>query len=63
LIWNRRHAEQILSTYVEHYTTARPHRGLDLDTPDPLAPTGDPSGPIRRIDRFDGRIHEYQHAA
>ncbi|ONH25501.1 integrase core domain-containing protein [Pseudofrankia asymbiotica] len=63
LIWNRRHAEQILSTYVEHYNTARPHRGIDLGTPDPLAPTGDPSGPIRRIDRLDGLIHEYQHAA
>jgi hypothetical protein len=63
LIWNRRHAEQVLSIYVEHYNTARPHRGVDLDTPDPPASTGDPSHPIRRTDRLDGLLHEYQRAA
>ncbi|WP_238428026.1 integrase core domain-containing protein [Frankia nepalensis] len=26
LIWNRCRAEQVLSIYVEHYNTARPHR-------------------------------------
>jgi hypothetical protein len=59
----RRHAEQILSTYVEHYNTARPHRGLDLTTPEPKRSTGDPSSPTRRIDRLSGLLHEYQHAA
>ncbi|WP_342435364.1 integrase core domain-containing protein [Pseudofrankia saprophytica] len=63
LIWNRRHAEQVLSTYVEHYNTARPHRGIDLDTPDPSTPAGDPTSPIRRIDRLGGLLHEYQRAA
>jgi len=63
LVWNRRHAEQVLSIYVEHYNTARPHRGLNLDIPDRPASAGDPSGPIRRIDRLGGLLHEYQRAA
>jgi len=63
LIWNRRHTQQVLSIYVEHYNTARPHRGTDLDTPTPQAPAADSAGPIRRIDRLDGLLHEYQRAA
>jgi transposase InsO family protein len=63
LIWNRRHAEHVLTTYVEHYNRARPHRGIDLDTPDPPTSAGDPSGPIRHIDRLGGLLHEYQRAA
>ena len=63
LIWNRRHAQQVLSIYVEHYNTARPHRGLELDIPNPPTPVGDPSGPIRRIDRLGGLLHEYLRAA
>jgi len=63
LIWNRRHAEQVLSIYVEHYNTARPHRGLELDIPDRPASPGDASGPIRRTDRLGGLLHEYQRAA
>ena len=33
LTFGRRHLESVLSEYVDHYTRARPHRGLDLDTP------------------------------
>jgi putative transposase len=29
LIWNRRHLENVLAAYVEHYNTARPHRGIN----------------------------------
>jgi putative transposase len=35
LIWNRRHLERVLTAYVDHYNTARPHRGIDLDVPVP----------------------------
>ncbi len=63
LIWNRRHAEQVLSIYVKHYNTARPHYGLALDMPDRPASAGDPNGPIRRVDRLGGLLHEYQRAA
>jgi transposase InsO family protein len=33
LIWNRRHLQHVLDRYVAHYDTARPHRGIDLNTP------------------------------
>jgi hypothetical protein len=66
LIWNRRHLDQVL-TCVEHYNTARPHRGIHLGVPatdsEPV-----PASPaqIRRIDRVDvlgGLVHAYRHAA
>jgi transposase InsO family protein len=43
LIWNRRHLEQVLATYVAHYNLARPHRCIGLDVPvapDSPAPQG-----------------------
>jgi putative transposase len=53
--------------YVEHYNTARPHRGISLGVP---AAEGEPApaslAQIRRIDRADvlgGLVHEYRHAA
>jgi len=67
LIWNRRHLEQVLAVYVEHYNTARPHRGTSLGVP---VADGEPApaspAQVRRIDRVDvlgGLIHEYRHAA
>ena len=67
LIWNRRHLENVLTSYVRHYNTARPHRGLQLCVP---ATDSEPEpanlAEIRRIERVDilgGLIHEYRHAA
>jgi len=67
LIWNRRHLEKVLTVYVEHYNTARPHRGINLGVP---AADREPApaslAEIRRIDRVDvlgGLVHEYRHAA
>ena len=67
LVWNRRHVAKVLATYVTHYNTARPHRGIDLDIP---AAEGTPTPAsvkqIRRIERVDllgGLVHEYRHAA
>jgi hypothetical protein len=34
LITGRRHLNDVLRIYVEHYNRARPHRGLDLTVPD-----------------------------
>jgi putative transposase len=66
LIGYRRHLEHVLAVYVEHYNSARPHRSLDLQTPlpghRPPARTGR-VGPIERVDRLGGLIHEYRHAA
>jgi len=67
LVWNRRHLEQILATYIEHYNTARPHRGIDLNLPVPS--TNCPPTPIKllqhvqRTDLLGGLIHQYRRAA
>jgi putative transposase len=67
LIWNRRHRQNVLSAYVGHYNTARPHRGIDLDVPvaaaEPAPVAVDEIGRIERIDVLGGLIHEYRHAA
>jgi putative transposase len=66
LIWNRRHLERVLTDYIRHYNTARPHRGIDLDVPVPPAdvpPATQPVGRIERVDVLGGLIHEYRTAA
>jgi transposase InsO family protein len=67
LACNRRHLEHVLTNYVAHYNTARPHRGIGLDVPIPPAePTPAGTETIRRIERVDvlgGLIHEYRRAA
>jgi transposase InsO family protein len=67
LIWNRQHLQQILTRYLEHYNTGRPHRGIDLGIPVPAAvatvsplPAGDH---IERVDVLGGLIYEYRRAA
>ena len=35
LLRGRRLLERVLRTYTSHYNNARPHRGLDLETPEP----------------------------
>jgi putative transposase len=63
LIWDRRHLERVLSAYVEHYNTGRPHRGVHLEAPIPRPVSADPRAPIRRIDVLGGLVHEYRRAA
>src|SRR3954467_3338135 len=67
LVWNRRHLEHVLTDYVAHYNTARPHRGIDLDVPVPPAePTVTGIENVRCIERVDvlgGLVHEYRRAA
>jgi putative transposase len=68
LIVGRRHLEQVLRVYVEHYNRHRPHRALRLAPPDP-PPTGsttlgtDQPGEVHRRDPLDGLLHEYRQAA
>jgi putative transposase len=64
LILNRRHLEQVLRVYVDHYTRERPHRALALWPPE-LDEQRERSleGEIRRRDRLGGLIHEYYRAA
>jgi putative transposase len=66
LITGRRHLNDILRIYVEHYNRARPHRSLDLTLPDSPSPAvNEPAhlSAIARRDRLGGLIHEYERAA
>lgn len=67
LIWNRRHLHSVLTRYVEHYNTGRPHRSLDLDVPVPASlateSTLPNAGRVERVDVLGGLIHEYHRAA
>jgi len=63
----RRHLEQLLRTYVSHYNEHRPHRSLDLKSPDRhgarTLPRVSEANPVRRRDVLGGLIHEYEVAA
>jgi putative transposase len=67
LLVGRRHLEQVLRVYVEHYNVHRPHRALGLGPPAP--PTdADAAGEacptrIQRRDLLGGLLHEYRRAA
>jgi transposase InsO family protein len=61
LVLGRRHLEGVLRTHATHYNAQRPHRGLDLKTPDPLPGPPFFSGRrlrVRRRDVLGGLIHE-----
>jgi len=64
LVLGQRHLQRVLSAYVEHYNRARPHRGLDLQPPDP-GPRAQavPGTKVRRHDILGGLIHEYHRSA
>ncbi|MDT7609597.1 MAG: putative transposase [Pseudonocardiales bacterium] len=71
LIWNQAHLYRVLSVYLAHYNSARPHRGLDLEVPAALdtvrGAVGDGAcasdGAIERLNVLGGLIHEYRQAA
>lgn len=66
LVRSERHLQPVLTTYVEHYTTARPHRGNHLDVPVPPAEHGPRDkilGKVERVDVLGGLIHQYRRAA
>jgi transposase InsO family protein len=65
LVLGRRHLDRLLDTYVEHYNAHRPHRGLDLASPNAPQLAAPPTclDAIRRRTVLDGLIHEYHAAA
>jgi hypothetical protein len=65
LVRNARHLNRVLSIYLAHYGTARPHRGLGLGTPVEAGrlAKGWEHQPIERVDVLGGLIHEYERAA
>jgi transposase InsO family protein len=65
LIKDERHLERVLTEFVEHYSPARLHRGIDLDIPIPyvLPKPLDDALQIQRVDRLGGVLREYSIAA
>ena len=65
LIINQRHAVAVLHQYEHHYNDHRPHRTLGQAAPrQPLPqPTTNATNGVRRRDRLDGLLHEYQQVA
>jgi transposase InsO family protein len=64
LIWSQRHLHQVLSEYLRHYNAARPHRGINLQAPIPMAAQRvDSTDDVMRTDVLGGLIHEYRRAA
>jgi putative transposase len=68
LVWNERQLHRVLTEYLRHYNTVRPHRSLDLQPTRPasgltLVEPGIVAKPVQRVDVLDGLIHEYRHAA
>ncbi|HEY4006672.1 MAG TPA: integrase core domain-containing protein [Pseudonocardia sp.] len=68
LIVNQAHLQRVLSAYLAHYNSARPHRGLNLEVPAPISGTKADhtraaDGAIERVDVLGGLIHEYRRAA
>ena len=59
LILNRRHLERVLTVWFEHYNQARPHRGLDLQTPIARSDPVLMSGPVTCDKRLGGLLREY----
>jgi hypothetical protein len=69
LIWNEQQLRRVLVEYLGHYNTARPHRSLDLQPPEPartltlVMPAISTPPAVRRVDVLGGLIHEYHRAA
>jgi len=67
IIWNQRQLHRLVTEYVEHYNTHRPHRSLDQRPPmppaDARATPPPPTAEVTRLPRCDGLINEYMIAA
>jgi putative transposase len=64
LILGRRHLEQTLRGYTTHYNRERPHRALELQTPEPNQRSKpQPAEAVKRRDLVGGLIYEYHPGA
>jgi putative transposase len=62
----RAYVDRVLRAYVDHYNRARPHRGLDLSTPESRPAGSDANTGGKRVVRrsiLGGLINEYDVAA
>jgi putative transposase len=64
LIFGQRHLTAVLTEYVQHYNTQRPHRGQQLHPPRPQPiPAKPDTAAVYRYPILGGLINEYHHAA
>lgn len=72
IIWNQRQLHRLLTDYIDHYNTHRPHRALQQRPPSHADAVDDdavvdarppPSNNVIRFPRCDGLINEYKKAA
>ena len=68
LVWNQAHLHRVLSAYLVHYNSARPHRGLHLEVAVPGLVAGRDGAraadeAVERVDVLGGLIHEYRRVA
>jgi transposase InsO family protein len=67
LVWNDRQLYRVLTEYLRHYNTVRPHRSLDLQPPCPASRLTlvkqDTAESVQRMDVLGGLIHEYRRVA
>ncbi|WP_405425871.1 integrase core domain-containing protein [Micromonospora sp. NBC_00617] len=65
LVWNEGQLYRVLTEYLRHYNTVRPHRSLELQPPNPtsrltLVQPGGRARPVQRVDVLGGLIHKYR---
>ena len=61
LVWNRRHLHRMLTAFLDHYNSARPHRALRQQAPEPrLRVVPADSGTVKRHQVLGGLINEYR---
>jgi hypothetical protein len=62
IVLNERHLLRVLREYTVHYNAKRPHRTLDLDSPDGREPQPKPAATATVVSRqvLGGLHHEYE---
>ena len=65
IIWNERQLRRLLTEYVDHYNSHRPHRALDQLAPDDEGEVSEPlvGRTVERRSTCAGLINEYRTAA
>ena len=63
IIRDRRHLERVLEEYIDHYNAERPHRGLQLRTPNGQIGPVTPTAEVSCRWRLGGLLREYSRAA
>ncbi len=65
IIWNERQLRHLLTEYIDHYNSHRPHRSLDQHAPDDEGEVVEPlfGRTVERRTTCAGLINEYRTAA